>query len=47
MVGFQPSSAIFLMVCAANFGVAKMMTTSGLSDFILTMWESTVGSVSS
>ena len=43
-IGFQSSSPTFLMVCAANFGVANVKKTSALVDFSLTMWESIVGS---
>ena len=45
--GFQPSSVIFLMACAANFDVEKLKNTSAPEDFSLTIRESIVGSVTS
>ena len=42
--GFQPISAIFLIACAANFGVVMLKKTSAPVDFSLTMWKSMVGS---
>src|SRR5215467_14583437 len=42
-IGCQPSSATFLIACAANFGVAMLMKMSGLALLIATTWESTVG----
>ena len=42
--GFQPISAIFLIACAANFGVVMLKNTSAPVDFSLTMCESMVGS---
>src|SRR5436305_15286060 len=42
-IGCQPSSAIFLIACAANFGVATLMEMSGVLLLIATTWESTVG----
>ena len=38
--GFQPSSAFFLIACAANFGVVMFMKTSAPEAFSLTMCES-------
>ena len=43
--GFHSISAIFLIACAANFGVVMLMKTSAPVDFSLTMWLSIVGSV--
>ena len=45
--GFQPISWFFLIACAANFGVVMLKKTSAPVDFILTMWESMVGSETS
>src|SRR5882672_4013200 len=43
-IGFHWISAIFLMACAAIFGVAILMNTSALVDLSLTIWLSMVGS---
>src|SRR5260370_26572574 len=43
--GFQPSSAIFLIAWAANFGVATLKTMSAPDALTLMTCESTVGSV--
>ena len=43
--GFQSISAIFLIACAANFGVVMLMKTSAPEAFSLTICESIVGSV--
>src|SRR6267378_3160247 len=43
--GFHSISAIFLMACAANFGVVTLKKTSAFVDFSLTMLESMVGCV--
>src|SRR6267378_4082409 len=43
--GFHPISAIFLMACAANFGVETLKNTSASVDLSLTIWLSIVGSV--
>ena len=45
--GFQFSSPAFLMVCAANLGVVKLMRISAPTDFIFTTCESIVGSLTS
>ena len=45
--GFQFISPSFLIACAANFGVVKNTTTSGLDDFSRTTWLSMVGSETS
>ena len=45
--GFQPISAIFLMVCAANFGVVMLIRTSAPLALSLTIWLSIVGSETS
>ena len=37
--GFQPTSAFFLIACAANFGVVMLMKTSAPDAFSLTMWR--------
>jgi len=42
-IGCQPSSAAFLMACAANFGVPMLTKISGFEVLIATTWESTVG----
>ena len=42
--GFHPSSAIFLMDWAANFGVEMLMKTSAPLALSLTMWSSIDGS---
>ena len=44
-IGFHSSSAIFLIACAANFGVEMLTSTSAPVPFSLTMWESIEGSV--
>ena len=36
-IGFQPISFIFLIACAANFGVVTLKKTSASGDFSLTM----------
>ena len=41
--GCQSSSPIFLIACAANFGVAMFMKMSTLAPLICTTCESTVG----
>ena len=43
--GFHPISAIFLIACAANFGVEMLMKTSAPVALSLTIWSSIVGSV--
>src|SRR5215831_6702756 len=43
--GFHPSSAIFLIAWAANFGVATLKTMSAPDALRLMIWESTVASV--
>ncbi len=43
--GFHSISTIFLIACAANFGVVTLKKTSALVDFSLTMLESMVGCV--
>ena len=43
--GFQSISAIFLIACAANFGVVTLKNTSAPVAFSLTMWLSIEGSV--
>src|SRR5215467_14178334 len=45
--GFQPISAAFLMACAANFGDVTSKKTSAPDAFNVTIWESTVGSLTS
>ena len=45
--GFQPMSAAFLMAWAANLGVVTLKNTLAPLFFRLTIWESTVGSVTS
>ena len=42
--GFQPSSATFLIACAANFGVAMLTKMSAPEALSRTICESTVGS---
>ncbi len=44
-IAFHSISAVFLIACAANFGVVMSMNTSAPVDLSLTMWLSTVGSV--
>ena len=41
---FQSISAIFLIVCAANFGVVMLIRTSAPLALSLTIWLSIVGS---
>src|SRR5215469_3099267 len=43
--GFHSISAALRVACAANFAMAVLMKTSQFADFILTICESTVGSV--
>jgi hypothetical protein len=43
--GVHPISAIFLIACAANFGVVTLKKTSAPVAFRLTTCESMVGSV--
>ena len=43
--GFHSISAIFLIACAANFGVVTLKNTSAPVDFSLTMWRLIVGCV--
>src|SRR5688500_17891007 len=45
--GFQPISLVFLMACAANFGVPAKRNASAPDDFSETTWESIVGSLTS
>ena len=45
--GFQPSSATFLIACAANFGEDSLKKMSAPEAFSVMIWESTVGSVGS
>ena len=45
--GFQPDSAAFLMPWAANLGVLMLMKVSAPLPFIVRIWLSTVGSVTS
>jgi hypothetical protein len=42
---FHSISAIFLIACAANFGVVILIKTSAPVAFSLTMWLSMLGSV--
>src|ERR1700732_5044 len=44
-IGFHFSSPIFLIACAANFGVVMWTKMSGLAVLIWTTCESTVGEV--
>jgi hypothetical protein len=44
-VGFHPISDIFLIACAANFGIDRSTKTSASEAFRLTICESMVGSV--
>jgi hypothetical protein len=44
-MGFHPSSEIFLIACAANLGVERLIKMSTLAALICTTWESTVGDV--
>jgi hypothetical protein len=46
-IGFQSISEIFLIDCAANFGVVMLISTSAPVAFILTMWLSMLGSETS
>ena len=41
--GFQSISAIFLIACAANFGVVMLKNTSAPVDLSLTIWLSIGG----
>src|ERR1700733_2396775 len=45
--GFQPSSAFFLIACAANFGVDPLKNRSVPAAFSLRICESMVGSETS
>ncbi len=45
--GFQPSSATFLIACAANFGEDSLKKMSAPEAFSVTIWESIVGSAGS
>ncbi len=45
--GCQPSSATFRIICAANFGVAAVSSTSAPEAFSASAWLSIVASVTS